>query len=268
MSDFKGLAQLCFVVTVGFISPASVGAEAPASTTIATIDLSASFSTLSNWRFSASQGPPVDAGASVSGVNEPGEIHLCLERAASGICDPQVQPFLINTGNDDYYSKPHYLNTSKVVRGVHDRPLLLVKTASLQGGNGDQLVFTQALAYRRISDEFVRVYGRLSRKNNSQDVRFIESGWLKGDIISVEPTENAPFGFWVSVNVPTASAYKEVLRYRSATRYGDGNPLSVVDSEMPNIEQRLGFWRLGSPLPLPASPCPKPHLIRMELWCN
>ena len=68
-----------------------------------------------------------------------------------------------------------------------------------------------------------------------------------------------------------ANAYRRVLRYRSATRYADGNSLGVIDSEMPNIEQRLGLWKPGSPLPLPmggAKACPKPHLKLGALWCG
>jgi hypothetical protein len=171
--------------------------------------------------------------------------------------------------NGDVFSEPHYLKQAAVVHQASGRPLLLVQTASLHAGDGDQLVLTQALAYQRGSDRFVRVYGHLTGTNNNQEVRYIETGLLKGDIISAEPTENAPFGFSVSVNAPTSeAAYREVLRYRSATTYGDGNPLAVIDSEMPNIEQRLGSWRPGLPLPLPAGPCPKPHLIHTELWCR
>ena len=31
----------------------------------------------------------------------------------------------------------------------------------------------------------------------------------------------------------------------------DGNPPAVIDSEMPNIEERLGLWRPGQRLPTP-----------------
>jgi hypothetical protein len=58
------------------------------------------------------------------------------------------------------------------------------------------------------------------------------------------------------------------LRYRSATHYGDNNSLAVIDSEMPNIERHLGYWKSGMALPLPSGACPRPRLIRMELWCN
>jgi hypothetical protein len=93
------------------------------------------------------------------------------------------------------------------------------------------------------------------------------AGPLAGDIIAVEPTETAPFGYWVTVNVFTpAQGYRPVLRFRSATTYADGNSLPVIDSEMANILGRRGLWRPGSPLP--ATPCAKPILRRMVLWCD
>jgi hypothetical protein len=124
------------------------------------------------------------------------------------------------------------------------------------------------LAYRADGDRFERIYERVTGHNNNQEVRYIATGPLKGDIVSVEPTQDAPFGFWVVVNAPANGSFKEVLRYRSATRYGDGNPLAVIDSEMPNMAQRLGLWKPGTPLPLPTRACPKPHLVRMALWCE
>jgi len=62
-----------------------------------------------------------------------------------------------------------------------------------------------------------------------------------------------------------------VLRFVSATRYGDGNPLAVIDAEMPNIQQRLGLWKPGQPLPTPTArdkPCTRPTLKRSALWCE
>ncbi len=37
--------------------------------------------------------------------------------------------------------------------------------------------------------------------------------------------------------------YHQIMRYRGATRYGDGNPLAVIDSEMPGLWHRLGLMR-------------------------
>jgi hypothetical protein len=263
------LAQLGFLAAVAAIASAAVAAAPPVATVLSALDLSGSFATRSAWRFTTSQGPPIEDPTGVSGETAPGEVHLCLHKEAAGPCDPHLEEALRGGLKDDLFSKPHYLNHVQVVHGVSGRPLLLVQTASLHSGDGDQLVLTQALVYQRSSDRFVRVYDHSTGENNNQEVRYIEAGALKGDIISAEPTSKAPFGFWVTVNAfPSGSSYRQVLRYRSATRYGDGNPLSVIDSEMPNIEQRLGFWRPGSSLPLPAGRCPKPHLIRMELWCG
>ena len=139
----------------------------------------------------------------------------------------------------------------------------------MHSGDGDQLVLTQALTYRRATNKFLQVLRVTTGENNNQETRYVDSGPLQGDIVSVELTQNAPYGYWVSVNalVP-AYTYKQVLRYRSVTRYNDGNTLAVIDSEMPSIQWRLGAWHPGKPLPLPAKGCAMPHLIGMELWCR
>jgi len=269
MQGLPRCARLSLLAIVALAAPAAARAAPPPPSVVAAIDLSQPFATRSGWRFTATQGPSVDDPLGLSGDKAPGEVDLCLRRDDSGPCDPQLQTAL-NGASDDVFARPHYLNKAEVAHGRAARPVLLVQTASLHSGDGDQLVFTQALVYLRGSERFVRAYGHATGANNNQEVRFIADGPLQGDIISVDPTGNAPFGFWVSVNAlpSSASAYREVLRYRSATRYGDGNPLAVIDSEMPNIERRLGLWRPGSPLPLPAGACPAPHLIHAELWCR
>ena len=154
-------------------------------------------------------------------------------------------------------------------RGRADQPLLFVQTGSLHSINGNQLVSTQMLAYENTQNRFVRIYQYTTGRNNNQEARYISSGKLKGDIKSVDPTENAPYAYWITVNVLTPQyAYAAALRYRRATHYGDNNPLAVIDSEMPNIERRMGRWKSGMALPLPYGACPRPRLIRMELWCN
>jgi hypothetical protein len=80
---------------------------------------------------------------------------------------------------------------------------------------------------------------------------------------------DAPFAFWITVNTITPSfKYHQALRYRSATTYGDGNPLPVIDSEMPEIEYRLGLLHAGAPLPLPTDGCSQPRWYHGELWCD
>jgi hypothetical protein len=250
----------------------AVGAQTKTSSVISNIDLSKPFSTREAWRFIATQGPPVAGDDTATGGDEPGRIQLCLRAAASAPCGPQLLNALEAASSaNDFFAQPHYLNAVKVVypRGSADRPLLFVQTASMHSGDGDQVILTQVLAYENSKDRFLRIYQHTTGRNNNEEVRYISSGRLQGDIISVDPTENALYAYWVIVNVLTTQyTYKTVLRYRSATHYGDDNPLAVIDSEMPNIELRLGYWKPGMALPLPSGGYRRPHLIRMELWCN
>jgi hypothetical protein len=269
------IRQMFALVAMATVSAASIGiaATSQAPAVVSMLDLSGPFATRTAWRFVATQGPQVaDAFGSI-GDKVPGLIDLCLRKAATTACDPVIegrQP-TGESSHSEFYAESHYLNEARIVypRGLGAPPLLIVQAASVHSGDGDQLVSTQVLAYRAEQDRFARIYERVTGRNNNQDVRYVDKGPLQGDIISVEPTQNAPFGFWVTVSRLTPDyTYRQVLRYRSATRYGDGNPLAVVDSETPNILQRLGLWRSGSPLPIPDASCPRPHLIRSELWCS
>lgn len=249
-----------------------VTAQSITPSVISNIDLSKPFSTREAWRFIASQGPPVSGDDTASGGDEPGDIQLCLRAAPTAPCDPQLQNALrAATSANDSFTQPHYLKAVKIVypHGRADKPLLFVQTGSLHSGDGDQLVLTQVLAYKSSQSGFVRIYQYSMGTNENEEVRYIDSGRLKGYIISADPTENAPYGYWVTVNALTPQyTYKTALHYRSATHYGDNNPLAVIDSEMPNIERRLGYWKAGMALPLPSGACPNPRLIHMELWCN
>ncbi len=65
--------------------------------------------------------------------------------------------------------------------------------------------------------------------------------------------------------------YERILKYRSHTGYCDGNPLPVADSEMPEIMERLGVWKLGDPLPIPIhepSDCGRLVMRHGEEWCR
>jgi len=121
-------------------------------------------------------------------------------------------------------------------------------------------------------DAFARVFENRTGQNNNQETRFITDGPLRGSVISAEPQQSAPFGYWIVVSKRSGGgAYRQVLRFVSATRYGDGNPLAVIDAEMPTIQQRLGLWKPGQPLPTPADrdkPCTRPTLKHSALWCE
>lgn len=239
----------------------------PYPTLIKSIDLTKAFLARSTWRFTAAQDADVPDPTGFLDDKVPGPLHLCLRKAPAAQCDPSLKATVGEPGKSDFFLEAHDLREARVVHAPSGQALLLVQTGSVHSGNGDQLVRTQVLAYRPAEDRFERVYDHVTGRNNNQQIRYIEAGPLKGDIVAVEPTQDAPFGFWVVVNAPAADGFKQVLRYRSATRYGDGNPLSVIDSEMPNMAQRLGLWKPGQPLPLPTGPCPSPRLVRMALWC-
>ena len=235
-------------------------------TVISSIDLTAPFKTRTPWRFTATQGAAVRDFFDDGGT-DPGEIRLCLSHDGVGGCEPTLLGVLEWSGGDPF-AGPHFLKKAEIDPSG-DGPLLLVQSANLPSGDGDYGVETVAFRYDARRDRFVVAYQHGSEHNQNGNVRYMAGGPLRGDFISVDATEDAPFGYWVVVNRAGAGGvYRPVLRYRSATHYGDGNPLAVIDSEMPNIEERLGLWHAGQPLPVPAGKCRDPHLVHGALWCR
>jgi len=235
------------------------------------LDLTKTFHTRSAWRLVVTEGPPAK---DYGGNDAPGALTLCLHEGPTGPCvsGPVTPPLRAPTPDYAIAWKPHYLLTAKVVypRGSKAAPFLLIVTGSLNSGDGDQVVATQLVAYDAGQDAFRRVYEQSTGHNNNQEIRFVTEGPLRGSLISAEPQEHLPYGYWIVVKslAPTGT-YRQVLRYRSATLYNDGNPLAVIDSEMPNIERRLGLWKPGQPIPTPnGKPCLKPTLRHTELWCG
>lgn len=264
----RAMVKTCVTAAFLFGLATASGADG-AERSIATVALSGPFATQTPWRLTVTQSG--HAGVSGTGDPEPGVVMPCLRHAGSLTCDPALNVRLDPNRQMSDFDQPHYLRMARVAyRQAGDRePLLIVVLASIHAGNGGQLVGTQALAYHRDTDRFVPLFTHSTGTNNNQEVRFIQAGLLRGAFVTVEPTTDAPFGYWVTVarsSDPTAP-YRTVLRYRSATGYNDGNALPVIDSEMPQILQRLSLWRPGQPLPLPASGCSKPTLKNGALWC-
>ena len=251
----------------------AVAAPAPlrpqSTSTLSSIELSKPFGARPGWRFSASQGPEISDPLRDATDKAPGVIRLCLSPDTGRTCRPSFDRLLAIEDKDDLFSQPHYLEDARIVHPRPNLPVLLIQAASLHSGDGDQRVATTALIYDHASDAFIPVYEKQTGRNNNQEIRYVETEPLRGAIISAEPTNTRPFGFWIAINrIGPGNRYRQVLRYRSATLYGDGNPLAVIDSEMPNIKQRLDLWHPGSKLQSPAGPCPRPHLIKRELWCS
>ena len=246
---------------------ALLAAPAPAETLVSRIDLSAPFAARPGWRFLAFQGP-ANADDFEPDGRAPGAIRLCVSRDGGRSCQPDLSRLLSADFGGESSSVPQFLNLVRIVRPRPGQALLLIEAAGLHSGDGDQRVGTAALTYDRARNQFVSAYARWTGHNNNQEIRYMIGGPLRGAIVSAEPAGDAPFGYWIVVNrLALTGHYRQVLRYRSATRYGDGNPLAVIDSEMPNIQQRLGLWRPGQSLPLPAHGCRRPRVIDHELWC-
>jgi hypothetical protein len=186
------------VISVGSPSGATPAPAEPA-TVIADIDLAQPFHARSPWRLTITQGPEA-ADPDLPGQTVPGAVTICLRKRDSNDCadlPPPPAPM-----NDPYWS-PHYLDDARVVHSGAGGPLLLLlRLASIHSGDGDQAVFTRLLAYRPAQDQFEPVYAHMTGRNNNQDVRFIASGKLAGAVVSVEPTETAPFVYWVTVDRP------------------------------------------------------------------
>ena len=273
--------MLMIALAVGLIGPVAA-AQGPADQPTfrpppqaTQLDLAGPFHTRSPWRLIVTEGPPVkDYGDN----DAPGALTLCLRRGPTEPCvsDPVTVPLHAPTSDYAIAWEPHYLRVAKVVypRGQKAAPLLLIVTGSLNSGDGDQVVATELVRYDPARDAFERVFAQSTGHNNNQEIRFVTNGPLMGSVITAEPQEHLPYGYWIVVSKATPTGiYRPVLRYRSATLYNDGNPLAVIDSEMPNIEERLGLWKPGAPLPAPrltsdGKPCLKPTLKHSELWCG
>jgi hypothetical protein len=228
---------------------------------IANLDLTRPFEARTQWSFVAAILP----GSHIDGADEQpvdgGALAQCFVKELASHC--RYEP----TNDVDWFSTPIELCTAKVVFAGADntRPLLLIATGSAHGADGGHSIYTELFTYDRQSNEFKTVFSNAIGSNNNQKTRFIEEGPLRGDVIVDEP---AGCCYRIEVyQLGTSGRYVSVLGYRSHTVYGDGNPLSVSDSEMPEILRRLGLWHQGDALPIPHEGC-TPVMRRGEEWCR
>lgn len=242
------------------------------------LDLTQAFSTSSQWTLVVVQDdtvPPDDYGSGTG--YEHGAMAVCLVKGLDPTCEQKVE-------EDDqipdmaWASTLYSLDEGKIVyAGDKDtRPLLWLQTCTFPSVNGSCDRRTVIYDYDQKHDKFVSVFGGETGSNNNQDTRFMADGPLRGDVIADRPTQDAPYGYWVDVyGRKGPGSYSQLVEYRSHTRYGDGNPLPVIDSEMPVILQHLGLWKPGDPLPIPVLPadsnignCDHPVLKHGEEWCH
>ena len=230
------------------------------------LDLTRPFATQTQWTFVVATLPGsfVDA---VGDTIDHGTLAVCFVEKLN----PHCEYARLGATSSSWLSTADSLSSADVVFASvgHADPLLLVKTRSQGGADGSHSIYTQVYMFDRTSNQFKAVFSNETGSNNNQQTRFIEDGPLRGDIIVDEPTESAPFKYWVSVYAwSRGKPYSLALRYRSDTHYGDGNPLPVIDSEMRNILKRFGKWKAGDPLPIPLHSTCMPYLRGGEEWCR
>ncbi len=235
---------------------------------ISHIDLTQPFATTSRWTFVAVQ----EGGKSPTEWEDQQPIHVCLVKADKPDCS---EKFYRQSGNEDpWFDTPYHLSAAKVVYANQNKsnPLLFLQLCGAEGFNGNCGIATALYRYDKRADRFVRVFLNLTGRNNNENTRFVESGPLQGDVIADVPTENAPYAYWIEVYRANESGhYAQVLRYRSRTHYGDGNPLAVADSEMPAILSHFGLWKPDDVLPAPArmpKGCTQLYMRSGEEWCK
>ena len=236
---------------------------------ISHIDLAEPFQAKSQWTFVAVQEDdplPEDLDAH-------GPISVCLVREAAVDCD-QLFSEQKDVDEPSFDDTPYRLLAGSVVHIHSDQssPLFLLKVCGPSAGNGSCKRATALYKYDKRTDRFTRVFFNLTGNNNNEGTRFVESGPLQGDVIVNYPTENAPYTYWIELfRAGDLGKYGQILRYRARTHYGDGNPLAVIDSEMPEILHRLGLWNVGDALPVPPrlpQGCKVLYMRQGQEWCK
>ena len=241
------------------------------------VDLTKPFDTKSQWTLVIAKQPDEESSAQDGVGSATGVISVCFVENADPDCSeamflakyrewkmtfaPGERPFY-----EFFAGEVVYLGPGKTL------PLLRIKTCTMPGANGNCGVSTFLFAYDRDADRFRVIFFNITGRNNNQETRFVESGPLLGNVIVAYPTNNVPFTYYVEVHKQNAAGeYARVLKYRGKTGYGDGNPLAVIDSEMPEILRRLGLWKTGDVLPIPPTMpagCTRLVMRKSVEWCE
>ncbi len=225
---------------------------------LAHLDLTERFNTRSQWTLVVAQQLEADA-TSRNGLGDPQPaVSVCWVQGLVPDCSDarftrqyRGHGVVLPAGERAFYQ----LTTSRIVasRPGGQHPLLELQACTLPAGNGSCGKSTFLYRYDEASDSFRTAFFAFTGSNNNQETRFIENGPLRGQVVTVTPTPDAPFGYFVELYRPDADVqhYSRVLNYRSRTRYNDGNPLPVIDSEMPELLKLEGFWKKGRASPVP-----------------
>ena len=221
------------------------------------LELTQTFQTKSRWSLVVAKQPDEESSVEDGGGNRIGAVSLCFVENDEPDCSEEMFLAKYREEKVSFVSgEPtfHELIASDVVFSGPGGtlPLLKIKSCMNRGANGNCGVSTFLFAYDQKAERFHVVFFNMSGRNNNEETRVVENGPLLGSVIVAYPTSDAPFTYFVDVYKRTPdSEYSLALRYRGHTGYGDGNPLAVIDSEMPETLRRLGLWKTGDALPVP-----------------
>lgn len=241
------------------------------------LDLTQQFQTKSRWSLVAAKQPDEESSAEDGAGNRRGAISLCFVENDEPDCSEEMflakyreEKISFVSGSGPFYE----LFASDVVFSGPGRtlPLLRIKSCTIGGANGNCGVSTFLFVYDRKADRFRVVFFNMTGRNNNEETRLVANGPLLGSVIVAYPTSDAPFTYFVEVYKRTSdTGYSLALRYRGHTGYGDGNPLAVIDSEMPQTLRQLGLWKTGDALPVPQSMpggCTRLVMRKGVEWCE
>jgi hypothetical protein len=256
---YKPLPLLCFAIFfLGLTArafaeePLSSNADPMNYKVISNTDLASAFHTKTKWRLIITQEPGDEENPDV------GNLHFCFLQENKPICSDL---------NYNTFDGVNIIPPSEKLRW----PLLVLTADEWSGGPG-QPKGTMVWAYRPKPDKFDLIFSNQTSQSRNQETRIIVDGPLSGDIVVAIPTERAPWPYEITVYRLSQSAhYARILDYNTTTRFDDGNPLAVIDAEMPEIERRLHLWKPGDLLPAPLRMPPRCRTVELQKgieWCR
>lgn len=241
---------------------------------IAHVPLAEPFEAVSRWELVVTKETDLAEEDQEEPAPDPNPITICFVHNQNPECAERTLFPIADAYTDVKGRLFHQFRGARVVYAAAHRmaPLLMITACSQSGANGNCGIYTLLFRYDRSGDRFHLTFHDAVPRNNNGATRFMEEGPLQGDVVSATPTGNAPYAYFVSVFCPDPTGgYTRILRYRSKTHYNDGNKLSVVDSDMPELLGRLGIWKASDPLPTPSvlpRDCTKLVLRNGEEWCQ
>lgn len=253
LSRCKSQSWKCVFCVAALIShpPASAAAGLNDANVLSSIDLTTPFHTKGSWQFvikGTGRDRPNAEDAFVP-------LNFCFVKNGEATCAEVEQNDLVSS--DVLYPTPGSAE-----------PILTVVANIFTGGPGGCCT-TFLWAYDAKADRFDQILVRGAPHNNNGEVRVITNGPLAGDIVISTPTANAPYRYRIAVYRLENLTYREILNYEGNSRYNDGNPMAVIDAEMPTMLGRLHLWKPGDALPIPArAHCEKLEMRNQVEWCE